>query len=156
MGSFSVMLHIEVWISVSWTQSLSFWFYFFFDSRKWPCYPDNFESYNALKLSFTNVWGLRSNFCSLWIFSWIKLSRYSCFIIDNLDFSNFSARGDLNLIWKDCLLIWMVMQFKLPICESLWDRMWWILDNIKVLLTYLISARSGQMVSNYIFNHQRA
>ena len=26
------------------------------------CKPDNFESYNSLKLSFTNIWGLRSNF----------------------------------------------------------------------------------------------
>ena len=26
------------------------------------CKPDNFESYNSLKLSFTNTGGLRSNF----------------------------------------------------------------------------------------------
>ena len=26
------------------------------------CKPDNFESHNSLKLSFTNVRGLRSNF----------------------------------------------------------------------------------------------
>ena len=26
------------------------------------CKPDNFESHNSLKLSFTNIWGLRSNF----------------------------------------------------------------------------------------------
>ena len=26
------------------------------------CKPDNFESQNSLKLSFTNIWGLRSNF----------------------------------------------------------------------------------------------
>ena len=26
------------------------------------CKPDNFESHGSLKLSFTNIWGLRSNF----------------------------------------------------------------------------------------------
>ena len=26
------------------------------------CKPDNFESHNSLKLSFTNIWGLRLNF----------------------------------------------------------------------------------------------
>ena len=26
------------------------------------CKPDNFESHSSLKLSFTNIWGLRSNF----------------------------------------------------------------------------------------------
>ena len=26
------------------------------------CKPDNFESHNSLKLSFMNIWGLRSNF----------------------------------------------------------------------------------------------
>ena len=26
------------------------------------CKPDNFESHNSLKLSFTNIWGLHSNF----------------------------------------------------------------------------------------------
>ena len=26
------------------------------------CKPDNFKSHNSLKLSFTNIWGLRSNF----------------------------------------------------------------------------------------------
>ena len=26
------------------------------------CKPDNFESQNSLQLSFTNIWGLRSNF----------------------------------------------------------------------------------------------
>ena len=26
------------------------------------CKPDDFESHNSLKLSFTNIWGFRSNF----------------------------------------------------------------------------------------------
>ena len=26
------------------------------------CKPDNFESHNSLKLSFTNIWGIHSNF----------------------------------------------------------------------------------------------
>ena len=42
------------------------------------CKPDNFESHNSLKLSFTNIWGLRSKICWLWIFPWIKLSWHYC------------------------------------------------------------------------------
>ena len=42
------------------------------------CKPENFELHNSLKLSFTNILGLRSNFvdceCWLWIFPWIKFS----------------------------------------------------------------------------------
>ena len=53
----------------------------------WPyyskaCKPDNCESHNSLKLSFTNIWGLHMNFCWMWIFPWIKLSRHSCFVWD--------------------------------------------------------------------------
>ena len=33
-----------------------------------PCKPDNFESHNSLKLSFTNIGGLRSNFVDSEVF----------------------------------------------------------------------------------------
>ena len=47
------------------------------------CKPDNFESHNSLKLSFTNIQGLRSN------------------LDDSIDSGNFSVRGYLPLILKD-------------------------------------------------------
>ena len=38
--------------------------------------PDKCESHNSLKLSFTNIRGLRSNFRWMWILPWNKLSRH--------------------------------------------------------------------------------
>ena len=43
--------------------------------------PNNFESHNSLKLSFTIIKGLQSNFLNV-IFPWIKLSWYSCSFCD--------------------------------------------------------------------------
>ena len=89
---------------VSWTNSLPHCF--------WPistqliiailstgCEPDNFESYNSLKLSFTNIRGIRSNFSSslsssnvsfvwMWIFPWIKLFQHSSSMWDKLGWLN--------------------------------------------------------------------
>ena len=48
------------------------------------CKSDNFELHNSLKLSFTNVPGLRSNY-----------------LRDSIDSGNFSVRGYLPLIRKD-------------------------------------------------------
>ena len=56
------------------------------------CKADNFESPNSLKLSFTNILRLLFEFCWLWIFSWIKLSWYSCSVWDKL--------GWLNWFWQ--------------------------------------------------------
>ena len=53
------------------------------------CKPDNFESHNSLKLSFTNI---SFEFCWLWIFPWIKLSWHSCSMWDKL--------GWLNWFWQ--------------------------------------------------------
>ena len=69
------------------------------------CKPDNFESYNFLKLSFTNIRGLRSNFVDCESF----LESNSLDIIalcetnldDLLDSGNFSVRGYLPLVRKD-------------------------------------------------------
>ena len=43
---------------------------------------DNFQSHNSLKLSFMNIRALRSNFCWLLIFPWIKFSWHSCYMWD--------------------------------------------------------------------------
>ena len=58
------------------------------------CKPDNFESHNSLKLSVTNIRGLRSNFvdCESFLVS---------FLDDSSDFSNFSVKGYLLLIQKN-------------------------------------------------------
>ena len=69
------------------------------------CKPDNFESHNSLKLSFTNVRGLRSNFADCESF----LESNSPDILalcetnqdDSIDSGNFSVRGYLPLIRKD-------------------------------------------------------
>ena len=69
------------------------------------CTSDNFESYNSLWLSFTNIWGLHSNFVD-----WEAVLKSASPDIDalcetNLDDSTdsgiFSVRGHLPLIWKD-------------------------------------------------------
>ena len=66
---FSVMVtKITSRIGVSWTHSFPFWLWPLFNSMKWPYYQKdvnqiNFKSHNhSLKLSFTNIRGLRSNF----------------------------------------------------------------------------------------------
>ena len=69
------------------------------------CKPDNFESHNSLKLSFTNIQGLRSNFVDCEAF----LESNSPDILalcktkqdDSIDSGNFSVRGYLPLIRKD-------------------------------------------------------
>ena len=68
------------------------------------CKQDNFESRNYLKLSFTNIRGLRLNFvdCEFFLESnspeilavWDNL-------VDSIDYGNFSMRGYLPIIWKD-------------------------------------------------------
>ena len=69
------------------------------------CEPDNFESLNSLKLSFTNIWGLCSNFfdCESFLESnspdILALSETN--LDGSIDSGNFSARGYLPLIRKD-------------------------------------------------------
>ena len=69
------------------------------------CKPDNFESHNSLKLSFTNIRGLRSNFvdCESFLESNSPdiLALYETDLDDSIDSGNFSVRGYLTLIWKD-------------------------------------------------------
>ena len=69
------------------------------------CKPDNFESYNSLKLSFTNTWGLCSNFAEYE--SFLESNSPGIFTLcetnldDSIDSGNFFVRGYLPLIWKD-------------------------------------------------------
>ena len=79
------------------------------------CKPDNFESYNSLKLSFTNIGGLRSNFVDCK--SFLESNSPDILVLcetnldDSNDSGNFSMRDCLPLIPKDLVLICMVLQF---------------------------------------------
>ena len=69
------------------------------------CKPDNFEPHNSLKLSFTNIRGLRSNFvdCESFLESNSPdiLALRETNLDDAIDSDNFSVRGYLLLIRKD-------------------------------------------------------
>ena len=69
------------------------------------CKPDNFESHNSLKLSFTNIRGLRSNFVDCESFlasnSPDNLALCETNLDDSIDSGNFSVRGYLPLTRKD-------------------------------------------------------
>ena len=69
------------------------------------CKPDNFELHNSLKLSFTNIRGLRSNFvdCESFLESYSPDSLALCEtnLNDSNDCDLFSVRGYLPLIRKD-------------------------------------------------------
>ena len=69
------------------------------------CKPDNFESHNSLKLSFTNIRGLRSNFVECESFlesnSLGILALCERTLDDSIDYSNFSVIGYLTLFRKD-------------------------------------------------------
>ena len=69
------------------------------------CKPDNFEPHNSLKLSFTNIRGLCSNFveCESFLESNSPdiLALCETNLDDSIDSGNFSVRGYLPLIQKD-------------------------------------------------------
>ena len=69
------------------------------------CKPDNFESQHSLKLSFTNIRGLRSNFvdCESFLESNSPdiVAQCDTNLDDSTDSVNFSVRGYLPLIRKD-------------------------------------------------------
>ena len=69
------------------------------------CKPDNFELHNSLKLSFTSIRGLRSNFvdCESFLESSSPdiLALYETNLDDSINSDNFSVRGYLLLIRKD-------------------------------------------------------
>ena len=59
------------------------------------CRPDNFELHNSLKLSFTNIWALRSNFVDRDILALCETNMN-----DSIDSGNFSVSGYVLLIPK--------------------------------------------------------
>ena len=69
------------------------------------CKPYSFESHNSLRLSFTNIRGLCSNFVDCE--SFLQSNSPDIFALcetnfdDSIDSSNFSVRGCLPLIQKD-------------------------------------------------------
>ena len=71
------------------------------------CKPDNFEPHNSLKLSFTIIPGLRSNFveCESFLESNSPdiLALCETNFDDSIDSGNFSVRGYLPLIQKDSI-----------------------------------------------------
>ena len=71
------------------------------------CKPDNFEPHNSLKLSFTNIRGLCSNFvdCESFLESSSPdiLALCKTDLDDSIDSGNFSVRGYLSLIQKDSI-----------------------------------------------------
>ena len=68
------------------------------------CKPDNFEPHNSLKLSFTNISGLRSNFVECESFfesnSPDILALCEAKFDDSVNSGNFSVRSYLPLIRK--------------------------------------------------------
>ena len=69
------------------------------------CKPDNFESHNSLKLNFTNIRGLCSNFVDYEYFlesnSPDILALCETNLDESIDSGNFSVRGYFPLIQKD-------------------------------------------------------
>ena len=77
--------------------------------------PDNFEPHNSLTLSFTNIWGLCSNFVECESFLESNSNDILALCEINLDDSivsgNFSVRSYLPLIQKGFITLCMVLQF---------------------------------------------
>ena len=71
------------------------------------CKPDNFQPRNSLKLSFTNIRGLRFNFVECESFLESKspdiLALCETNLDDSIDSGNLSVRGYLPLIRKDSI-----------------------------------------------------
>ena len=92
------------------------------------CKPNNVESNNSLKLSFLNIWGLRSNFVECEFFVESNSREIIALCETNLDNSNdsgnFSVRVYLALIQRVLLLICMILHFiwrkdRLPFARNL-------------------------------------
>ena len=72
------------------------------------CKPDNFESHNSLKRTFTNIRGPRSNFVECESsFEWNSpdiLALFETNLDDSIYSGNFSVRAYLSWIWKDSII----------------------------------------------------
>ena len=71
------------------------------------CKTGNFELHNSLKLSFTNIWALHSNFVQCESFLESKspdiLALCETNLNDSTDSGNLSVRGYLPSVWKDSI-----------------------------------------------------
>ena len=72
------------------------------------CKPDNLEWHNSLKVSFTNIWGLSSNFVEYESFlesnSPEILALCGTNLNDSVDSGYFSVMGYFPLIQKDSVI----------------------------------------------------
>ena len=92
-------------------------FYFYPILTQWitiilskECKPDNFESHNSLKLSFTNIWGLHSNFVDCEFFpEWNEKTQQILMFLNVLYFtqclSSFSSIDHLLHLFVWCLIL---------------------------------------------------
>ena len=90
------------------------------------CKPDNFEPHNSLKLSFTNIQGIRSNFveCESFLESNSPdiLALCKINLDDLIDSGNFSVRGYLPLIQKDSVThMHGLVVYVIERCPFAWD-----------------------------------
>ena len=86
------------------------------------CKPYTFESNNSLKFSFTNIWGLCSNFVDSYYFLELNSPDILALCETNLDDSgNFSVRDYLPLIQKDSTthINGLVVKEGLPFAQDL-------------------------------------
>ena len=78
---------------------------------------------NSLKLSFTNIWGLLSNFLD-WIFPWIKISWHCCSTWDKLRWLNWFWQFLCDVLSSSnlkriLLLICIILEGKTSFCTGL-------------------------------------
>ena len=109
---------------------------------------DNFESHNSLKLSFTNIRGLRSNFVDCESFHESNspdiLALCETNLDDSTDSGNFSVRGYLPLIRKDSSThmhgLAVYVKEGLPFTRdlSLENSLTFLLGSLTVTLTVLL------------------
>ena len=130
------------------------------------CKPDNFELHNSLKLSFTNIWGLRSNFVDYESFlesnSPDILALFEANLDGSIDSGNFSLRGYLPLIQKDTsthmhgLIVFVkerlpfAQDFSRKLCRSLFMFLTGF-TSLSVLLLFPLSITFISFVQGFLF-----
>ena len=105
------------------------------------CKPDNFESHNSLKFSFTNIWGLCSNSvdCASFLESNCSdiLALHETNLHGSIDSGNFTVTLYLPLIGKDpstYSYAWSCSLCEGRTCFCVWDLS---LGNCRFLIKYL-------------------
>ena len=94
-------------IGATWTNSLPFLTLWIMALLSKECKSDNFESHNSLRLCFTNICGLNSNFAECESFlesnSPDILALCETNLDNSIDSGSFSVTGYLPLIWTDSI-----------------------------------------------------